>query len=294
MRRMTSESTAVCVEVLPGGRSNENADAISQTSVGAVLRAWRLQRRLSQWDLALEAGISARHLSFIETGRSVPGVAVLLGLGRVLDAPLRERNRWLLMAGYAPRFAQQAMDSVAMGPALAALERLLKAHDPYPGVVLDAHWNVVRTNVAGQGLAQLVPLHLRQPHFNAFRAGLHPEGLARLTLNFVEWCGYLVDTLQRARARSQDAQLAAIEREVLGYANVQAALARRDPTLPRNPPLLLPCEFQLPAGAVSLFTTLTTFGTPRDVLLDELCVELFYPANDASEQVLRRLGSSGL
>ena len=123
---------------------------------------------------------------------------------------------------------------------------------------------------------------------NAFRAGLHPQGLARMTVNFDEWCGHLIDTLQRARTRCQDARLAAIEAEVMAYPNVRAALDRRSPATLGSPPLLLPCVMQLPMGRVSLFTTLTTFGTPRDVMLDELCVELFYPADDESARLLRR------
>lgn len=257
--------------------------------VGDALRHWRSRRRWSQQALALEVGISSRHMSCIETERAQASVAVLMGLARVLDVPLRERNRLLLLAGYAPRYAEQGFDSTTNTPALAALNRLLAAHDPYPGIVLDAQWNVVLTNSAGQLLEQLVPPALRQPQFNAFRASLHPEGLARFTLNFDAWCGYLLDTLRRALSRHHDPRLAAIEAEVLSYPNVRAVLQCRAPSETAAPPLLLPCVMQLPMGIVSMFTTLTTFGTPRDVLLEELCVELFYPADDASERLLRGL-----
>jgi len=253
-------------------------------AVGPLLRDWRSRRRLSQMDLALDAGISPRHLSFIETGRSRPSAQVLLALAERLEMPLRERNLLLLAAGYAPRYAERHLQADAMEPVRGALQRLLDAHDPYPGLVLDRQWNVVLANAAALGLAALLPESLRAPRINVFRASLHPEGLAARTVNFAEWAGYLLDTLRRAAARTGDPALLALAREVEAYPDVRA--------LPRSaeratPALLVPCVLDLPAGRVSLFTTLTTFGTPRDVTLDELCIELFYPADRATEAQLR-------
>lgn len=261
--------------------------------LGPLLRQWRSQRRRSQLDLALDVGISARHLSFIETGRSRPSAQVLMALAAQLELPLRERNRLLLAAGYAPRYGERDWHSDGMAPVRAALQRLLDAHQPYPGLVLDRQWNVVQANAAAETLAAALPAHLKTPQFNVFRASLHPEGMAAHTLNFDEWGGYLLDALHRAVLSSGgDAALAALESEVLAYPNVAPLRERAEQQpAPAAPPLLVPCVLQWPGGGrLSLFTTLTTFGTPRDVTLDELCVELFYPADAQSEALLRGAG----
>lgn len=260
--------------------------------VGVLLRDWRLRQRRSQLALALDAGISTRHLSFIETGRARPSPATVLALAEQLCLPLRERNQLLLAAGYAPRYSEQGLQAEAMGSVRAALQRLMAAHDPYPGLVLDRQWNVVLTNGAATMLAALVPPELKSPQLNVFRASLHPQALAAHTLNFDEWAGVLLDVLQRAVLLSGDAGLRALETEVLGYPNVQALRRAPRTPLPERPALLVPCELALPLGTVSLFTTLTTFGTPRDVTLDELSIELFYPADATSEALLRAASRS--
>jgi transcriptional regulator with XRE-family HTH domain len=260
---------------------------------GAQLRQWRARRRLSQMDLALDVGVSPRHLSFVETGRSRPSPEVLLALADRLDVPLRERNEWLLAAGYAPRFSHQALDPATMPHIVATLQRVLDAHDPYPGLVLDRQWNVVQANGAAQRLVALLPAHLRAQRLNIFRASLHPEGFAAHTANFDEWAGYLLEALRRAVSSSGDAELAALQQEVLAWPQVtKVAAAMRSQTPAAAPTLLVPCVMTLPFGSLSMFSTLTTFGTPRDVTLDELCIELFYPMDAASEALLRRLASA--
>ncbi len=257
--------------------------------LGPMLRDWRARRRLSQMDLALEVGVSPRHLSFVETGRSRPSPAVLIALADHLDVPLRERNRWLLAAGHAPRYTECGLDAEGMASVKAALQRLLDAHDPYPGLVLDRQWNVVLANRAASALAALVPEALRSPTLNVFRASLHPDALAAHTANFDGWAVCLLASLQRAVATTGDPALAALEREVLAYPNLQAIITRGAVPAAAQPPMLLVnCVLDLPVGRVSLFTTLTTFGTPRDITLEELCIELFYPADDASAALLRR------
>lgn len=257
-------------------------------AAGLLLREWRLRRRRSQLDLALEAGVSPRHLSCVETGRARAGPATLLALAERLAMPLRDRNRLLLAAGYAPRYTEQALDDAALAGVRAMLQRLLDAHQPYPGLVLDRQWNVVLANPAAQALAALLPPALAAPTLNVFRASLHPEGLAARTENFAEWAGHLLDMLQRAVAASgADPALLALQDEVLSYPTARALAARRTAGDAALPPLLLPCVLRLPQGRVSLFTTLTTFGTPRDITLQELCVELFYPADAASQALLR-------
>ncbi len=274
--------------VLSCGPMHDRTHASPGPALGPLLRQWRSQRRRSQLDLALDVGISARHLSFIETGRSRPSAQVLMALAQTLELPLRERNRLLLAGGYAPRYAEREWQSEAMAPVRAALQRLLDAHHPYPGVVLDRQWNVVMANGAAKALVAMLPAWLSTHPMNIFRASLHPEGMAALTLNFEDWGSYLIDALRRAVQSTGDRALADLEAEVLAYPNVAPLReAAERQAASGSPPLLVPCVMKLPFGTLSLFTTLTTFGTPRDVTLEELCVELFYPADAASEALLR-------
>jgi transcriptional regulator with XRE-family HTH domain len=262
-------------------------------ALGPLLRHWRSQRRRSQLDLALDVGISARHLSFIETGRSRPSAQVLMQLAAQLDLPLRERNRLLLAAGYAPRYAERDFEAESMAPVRQALQRLLDAHHPYPGIVLDRRWNVVMSNAAAHGLTGLLSPALAVPPLNIFRVSLHPEGMAAHTSNFAEWGSYMLDALHRSVLSSDDEVLRELEREVRGYPNVAALLAQADTAADTQvPALLVPCVLELPVGRLSMFTTLTTFGTARDVTLDELSVEMFYPSDAASEALLRAMGGA--
>lgn len=258
-------------------------------AVGDLLRRWRSRRRRSQLDLALDVGVSTRHLSCIETGRARPSPAMLDALAGALGVPLRERNHLLLAAGYAPRYAERMLDDAGMHQVRSALERLLHAHAPNPGLVLDRQWNVVLADRPALALASLLPAALMQPTFNVFRTSLHPQGLAALTENFAEWAGVLLQTLRRAIAASGDAGLLQLEQQVLAYPNVAALVRAHPPEAAPDAPLLVPCVLRLPQGRLSMFTTLTTFGTPRDITLDELSIELFYPADDSSEALLRSL-----
>lgn len=259
---------------------------MNQYAVGDLLREWRGLRRRSQLDLALDVGVSPRHLSFVETGRSTPSADLLLALAEGLDVPLRERNTLLLAAGYAPRFSERTLDDPEMHQVRWSVQRLLDAHDPYPGVVIDRRWNVVVANAAAGVLAADLPAELTEPPLNVYRVCLHPDGLAARTVNFDQWSGYLLGQLRRTITLTGDAELRALEREVRGYPNLDGRPTRpvgRD----GEPTLLVPLRLRTDAGELALFTTLTTFGTPRDVTLDELAIELFYPADAASEHALR-------
>ncbi|MDT7834055.1 helix-turn-helix transcriptional regulator [Aquabacterium sp. OR-4] len=278
----------------PASRPTQAAGA----GVGPLLREWRNRRRRSQLDLALDVGVSPRHLSFIETGRARPSAAMVLALAEQLALPLRERNRLLLAAGHAPRFSQRGLDAPEMAAVRSALQRLLDAHHPYPGVVLDRHWNVLLANDAARALIHLLPPALLAPPLNMLRVSLHPQGFAAATANFAEWGGYLIDELQRAVAQGADPVLVALQQELLALPNVAALraelAAHGGRAADEGPTLLLPCVMDLPLDGpgsapqrVSLFTTLTAFGTPRDITLDELAVELFYPADAASQALLR-------
>lgn len=254
--------------------------------IGALMRDWRSKRRRSQMDVALAVGVSPRHLSFIETGRSKPSPATLLAMAEELAVPLRERNRLLMAAGYAPRFHERTIGDAEMSVVRSALQRLLDAHHPYPGLVLDRHWNVALANKAAAALVSLLPPALTSPTLNIFRAGLHPQGMAGLTANFDDWGRYLLRQLDRLIAGSGDEGLLRLREEVRGYPNVQALLTQPGGSQ-SEPTLLVPCVLDLPFGRVAMFTTLTTFGTARDITLEELCVELFYPSDASSENLLR-------
>ncbi len=268
----------------PGAATASRGGA--RVDIGAAIREWRNLRRMSQMELALDAGISPRHLSFVETGRSRPSPEVLLALAGRLSLPLRDRNAWLLAAGYAPRFGEQALDDAEMEHVRATLTRLLDAHDPYPGVVLDRHWNVVLANRAATALTALLPEFLRSPALNLFRASLHPEGFAAHTRNFDQWGNYMLGALERLAAANRDAASFELLDEIRDYPGIESLSGIADADAP-GAGLLVPCVLEIDGVELSMFTTLTTFGTPRDITLEELCVELFYPADAATEAAFR-------
>lgn len=251
------------------------------TTVGPLLRDWRERRRRSQMDLALDVGVSPRHLSFVETGRSRPSAELVLALAEGLEVPLRERNALLQAAGHAPRYRQTPLSAPEMQRAMAAIQRILDAHDPYPGVVLDRRWDVVGANAGARRLLEGLPAHLREPVPNIFRLSLHPDGMAARTTNLAEWAAYLLWQLDRTVLLTGDPEVAALAEEVRAYPTV-AALP--PPTPPEEPQILLSVQLD---GVLDLFTTLTTFGTPRDITLDELVIELFYPADEVTAAALQ-------
>jgi transcriptional regulator with XRE-family HTH domain len=253
--------------------------------VGPLLRDWRVRRRRSQLDLALDVGVSARHLSFVETGRSRPSPELVLAVADELEVPLRERNTLLLAAGYAPRYGETPLAADEMARVRAALQRMLDGHDPYPGVVIDRLWNVVLANRAAGLLTAGIPVALLGPPLNVFRVCLHPDGLAARTRNFPEWSRYLLGQLHRLTVLTADPDVRALADEVATYPGLPPARDWRH-TTPDEPQLLVPVTVDAGAHDLSLFTTLTTFGTPQDITLAELAVELFYPADDASDALL--------
>lgn len=256
--------------------------------VGELLRDWRTRRRLSQLDLALGAGVSTRHLSYVETGRSRPSPELVLSLAEHLDVPLRERNALLLAAGHAPRYRESGLDDDAMAPVRESIQRMLDAHDPYPALAVDRRWNLVMANAAAFGLVSLLPEHLMTDPLNVYRITLHPDGLARRSPNSDEWVASWLDTLRRQALLTGDADVQALYDEVSMY---PAAISALDTSgIPsEDPPVVIPVTLDTPGGRASLFTTLTTFGTALDITLDELTIELFWPADAASGDVLAGL-----
>jgi transcriptional regulator with XRE-family HTH domain len=247
---------------------------------GRLLREWRRRRNVSQFQLAAGSAVSARHLSFIETGRARPSREMVLHLADRLEMPLRDRNRLLLAAGFAPAYGERSLDDEEMTPVREALERFLAAHEPYPALVLDRHWNLVLANAAVAPLVEDIAPALLEPPANALRATLHPEGMAPRILNFDEWSGHLVHRLRREIAPTGDEELEALLDEVLTYPGVRDQPPPADAAAAAE--IVLPLQIRYGSDRLSFFSTLTTFGTAADVTLAELSVEAFYPADSQS------------
>lgn len=251
--------------------------------VGEQLRAWRQWRRLSQLDLACEAGISTRHLSFVETGRARPGRDMLLHLAERLEVPLRARNGLLLAAGYAPFFAERPLEDPALAAARAAVTQVLKGHEPNPALALDRHWTLLEANAAVAPLLAGVAPALLQPPVNVLRLSLHPEGLAPRIANLAEWRGHLLERLRRQAEATADPVLAALLEELSAYPGPAAAPSAETESV------VVPLRLRREAGELSFISTTTLFGTPRDVTLSELAIESFFPADAATAAALRSL-----
>jgi transcriptional regulator with XRE-family HTH domain len=251
---------------------------------GELLRDWRQRRRLSQLDLAVEAEVSARHLSFVETGRATPSRELLTHLAEHLDVPLRERNTLLLAAGYAPVYRETPLDDESMARVRRAIDTILSGHEPFPALVFDRREDLVAANrptleLLGEGVAP----ELLVPPVNTLRLALHPDGLAPRIRNLEEWAEHLLDRLDRELAVSGDPVLAALREEVAGYPGVPATSRHLD-TADR---LFVPLRIDVAGTELALFSTVATFGTARDVTLEELAIETFFPADDATEAFLR-------
>lgn len=257
-----------------------------QPHVGAMLRDWRTRRRLSQLDLALEAEVSARHLSFVETGRSRPTSAMILRLAEQLAVPLREQNRLLLAGGYAPVHPERDLAEPSMAAVHDALERILAGHAPYPALVVDQGWDLLSANEPVYALLDGVAGHLLEPPVNVVRLTLHPDGLAPRVLNLPEWRDHLLARLRRELAVTGDVRLARLLEEVSSFpAPGYDAEAR--PTAPAASPrgtggLVVPLRLRHGDAVLGMFSTTTVFGTPREVTVSELAIESFYPADDAT------------
>ncbi len=260
-----------------------------QPRVGPLLREWRKLRRRTQLDLALDAGISARHLSFVETGRSRPSPEMVLLLSEQLEVPLRERNQLLLAAGHAPAIPEHSIEDPELAPVREALDLILAAQEPYPAVVVDRGWNLVAANSAMTALASWVDPVLLAPPVNVMRVGLHPRGLARWTINLSEVRAYFLGRLARQVAITGDANLAALLEEVAGYPTGEHDPEPAGETEARNiiTPLM---RMRSPDGdELSLFATVATFGTATEVTTSELSIELTFPADTATAEALRKL-----
>ncbi|MBO8193759.1 helix-turn-helix transcriptional regulator [Streptomyces oryzae] len=255
-------------------------------TVGPLLRQWRLRAGLSQLELALRADSSARHISFIETGRTAPSREMVLKLAATLDVPVPERNTLLLAAGFAPAFAATPLDDPALGQVRDALERMVAAYEPYPALVLDGCYTVVAAN---QGIAALldgVAPQLLEPPLNAMRITLHPEGLAPRIRNLAEWRGHLLDQMSRQLALHRSPALRALHDEVAAYPAPGGAAQAQLTT--GGQCFALPLVIEQGGQTLSFLSTIATFNTPLDVTVSELAVETFLPADPATAKALHR------
>jgi len=248
-------------------------------AVGDLFRHWRGVRRLSQLALALEAGTTPRHVSFIETGRSQPSRAMVLRLARVLDVPIRERNQILLAAGYAPLYPETGLAGAEAAQVRAALDRILAAQEPYPAVVMDRHWNLLGGNAAAEALfAWLLGDRAGEEGANVIRLFFDPDGLRPHVDNWEEAAEALVQRVHReAVGGAPDVQTRALLAEALAYPGVPSAWRVPDFGRPLLP--VVPVRFRRDGVALSYFSTVTTLGTPQDAMLQEIRVESFHPAD---------------
>lgn len=253
--------------------------------VGDHLREWRQRRHLSQLDLAGDAEISARHLSFVETGRAAPSREMVLKLAERLEVPLRERNVLLVAAGYAPAFPQRSLDDPALKSARAAIELVLKAHEPYPALAIDRHWNLVSANRMVMPLLQGIAPHLLGQPINVLRLAFHPEALAARTVNLAEWCGHLLERLHRQCEATADPGLLKLHAELKAY----PIPARSGPLSSDN--VAIPFKLRLNGEVLSFISTTMIFGTPVDITLSELALETFFPADELTAERIRSMAA---
>jgi transcriptional regulator with XRE-family HTH domain len=266
------------------------ASADSRPAVGDLLRSWRQRRSLSQLELALEADVSSRHVSFLETGRARPSREMVLHLAEHLEVPLRDRNGLLLAAGYAPVYAERELQTPEMAPVRQALDRFLRAHEPFPAVVVDRHYNLISANDAIALLTDGVAPELLEPPTNALRVTLHPRGMAPQIINLDQWSGHLLHRLRRQAAVTGDPELERLYDELVGYPGVSTAPPPDD-----GAEIVLPMRMRDGDGELSFFSTISTFGTAVDITLAELSIEAFYPANArTAARLLREIGADGM
>ena len=257
--------------------------------VGEHLREWRQRRRLSQLDLACEAEISTKHLSFLETGRAAPSRDMVMHLAERLDIPLRERNTLLVAAGYAPVFPERPLSDPALQSARKAVDLVLRGHEPYPAIAVDRHWTLVAANSAVAPLLEGADPVLLQPPVNVLRLSLHPSGLAPRIANLAQWRAHLLDRLRHQVEVTADPVLDALLRELADYPAPRggAALDEGD-----YAGMVVPLRLLTKVGVLAFFSTTTVFGTPVDVTLSELALESFFPADAATAEALRRAMTS--
>ena len=258
-------------------------------SFGDLLREWRRRRRLTQLDLAVEAEVSQRHLSFVESGRSAPSREMVLRLAEHLDIPLRERNALFVAAGYAPIYRERALDDPGLQPARRAVELILRGHEPHPALAVDRHWTLVTANAAAGRLMAGADPKLLEPPLNVLRLSLHPQGLAPRIRNFREWRAHVLARLSRQMENAAEPALMALVEEFKAYPVPPGARPYQPTEQNGLGGIAVPLEFETEQGTLRFISTTTVFGTALDISLAELTIESFFPANEETAAVMRAL-----
>jgi transcriptional regulator with XRE-family HTH domain len=261
-----------------------------QEPIGRLLREWRQRRHLSQLALATSSSISQRHISFVESGRAMPSRELVLALARALEIPFRERNELLLAAGFAPIYRERPLDAPALQPARLAIELVLRAHEPFPALAIDRHWQLIMANAALAPLLARVHPDLLRPPVNVLRISLHPAGLAPQIVNFREWREHVLSRVETQVRLSRDPVLAALHEELSAL-----GVLHTEPSTPGDSPLAgvaIPLQLETDRGRLSFLSTTTVFGTPVDITLAELAIEAFLPADEATAAALRAFAAS--
>lgn len=256
----------------------------TQQTFGDLVRDWRGRRRMTQMDLALEAEISPRHMSFLETGRSRPSREMVLNLAERLELPLRERNQLLTAAGFAAVFPQRSLDDPGLAAARRAVDLIMAGHEPHPALLVDRHWNLLTANAAAMHLMDGLAPELLAPPVNVLRASLHPGGLAGRILNLTEWRGHVLERLRRDLAITADPVLGQLLAELTAFPAPPAAVGRAHG--PDYGGVAVPLRMASPFGPLSFISTTTLFGTAVDVTLSELVLETFFPADEHTARVM--------
>lgn len=264
--------------------NSRTEDCIS-AGVGHLLRRWRRRRKLSQSAVAADAGVSTRHLSFIETGRTRPSRAMVVRLAQALAVPLAERNALLLAAGYAPAFGERDLADPALAPALEALDHILTGHMPYPAIVVDRHGDLVAANDAFAVMTEGSDPALLGPRANILRLALHPAGMAPRIRNFPQWARHVIEALREEQRRNPDDRLAALHDELAAYVPEPAGSGGPESLLGFTVPMELD---SVSYGRLRLMTTVAVFATAADVTIAELKLEAFLPADRATADALRQ------
>ncbi len=254
--------------------------------VGAMLRAWREHRRMTQLELALEADVSTRHVSFLETGRSRPSREMIHRLSEELRIPLREQNALLVAAGFAPVHPHRDLDAGDLEPVREAIDLVLAGHEPYPALAVDRHWNLVAANGAMDPFLAGVAPALLVPPMNVLRTTFHPDGLAGRIVNLEQWRAHTLARVRRQGEITGDAAIGELERELRGYPSPGAELDQDIED--EYPGMVVPLRLRTEDGILSFLYTTTLFGSPLDVTVSELAIESFFPADRATASALRR------
>lgn len=265
-----------------------NTSATLPSSIGDLLRDWRTKRRMSQLDLASEAEISQRHLSFVESGRAKPSRDMVLHLAESLKVPLRQRNHLLMAAGFAPSFGERQIGDPAMAPAMAVVRQVLKGHEPNPAMAVDRHWNLIEGNASIAPFLQAVEdKSLLEPPVNVMRLSVHPKGLAPRIANLWEWRTHLIERLKRHNDTVADPVLADLEAELRGY---PAGPRTSTPVSADIAAIAHPLKLKMGDAVLTFISTITVFGTALDITLSEIAIESFFPADEETTGFVKAMG----